>query len=101
MYNILKLVDTHPAHKNSDPNLEYENRKKYSDYLRATLSKSELGLLFYNCIRAVDGNYVNIKMTKLVGKYNLLKTLEDEELFQAADYTPQQQRTLFELMKSS
>lgn len=67
LYNILKLVE------NSD---FLDDRKLYTNLLRAQLSRYELALLFYNCI----SDYGNLKMSPLVKKYDLLKHLDENTL---------------------
>lgn len=67
LYNILKLVE------NSD---FLDNRKLYTNLLRAQLSRYELALLFYNCL----SDYGNLKMLPLVKRYDLLKHLDENTL---------------------
>ncbi len=61
LYHIIKYVDTS----------EIEDKKKYTNFVRAQLSNYELALLFYNCISS-QGNQT---FKPLVEKYALLKNL--------------------------
>lgn len=65
LYNIIKFVD----------NAEIENKKFYTNIIRAQLSVPELFLLFYNCIFFSD-----LKLKPLVEKYSILKHLDHEAL---------------------
>lgn len=67
LYSIIKFVD------NSE--LSDEEKKFYTNLVRAQLSKFELGSLFYNCL--LDEN---AKFLHLVKKYDLLECLEDTTL---------------------
>lgn len=62
LYSIIKFVDK--------SNLEDENKKIYTNIVRAQLSEHELGLLFYNCIYLDEAQE---KFLPLVKKYQLLK----------------------------
>jgi hypothetical protein len=64
LYNIIKFVDRSDG--------EFEQKKFYSNLVRAQLSDSELRLLFYNCLSkwGID------KFKPLVEKFALLKTLD-------------------------
>ncbi|EMI4304099.1 putative phage abortive infection protein [Vibrio vulnificus] len=72
VYQILKYVDKSTV----------EDKKFYSNLLRAQLSDYELGLLFYNCISDLG----NSKFKVLVGKYSFfehlhrLSSIEDYEI---------------------
>ena len=52
-------------------------KKFYTNFVRAQLSSSELGLLFYNCL----GGYGNEKFKPLVEKYALLKNMPKRDDF--------------------
>jgi hypothetical protein len=71
LYNIVKFVDKS----------EIENKKLYTNLLRAQLSAPELLLLFYNCL-SVKGRE---KFKPLVEKYALLKTVPREQLVETSD----------------
>ena len=73
IYNIVKIVE-----KAEMPD---EEKKEYTNVLRAQLSKYELGLLLYNCM----SDYGKEKMLPLVIKYNLLKHVEDDVLLAPDD----------------
>lgn len=64
LYNIIKFVDMSPI----------ENKKTYTNIVRAQLSSYELFFLFYNCL----GEMGREKFHPLIEKYALLKTLPDE-----------------------
>jgi len=64
LYNIIKFVDK------SDIN----DKKFYTNLVRAQLSSNELRLLFYNCLSI----YGNEKFKPLIEKYALLKNMEDD-----------------------
>ncbi len=66
MYNIIKFI-----HKSN-----IEDKRLYSNLLRAQLSVNELTLLFYNCLSDMG----NKKFKSLVEKYALLKSLPKEML---------------------
>lgn len=66
LYHIIKFV------KNSD----IEEKKTYTNIVRAQLSTFELALLFYNCL-SDNGNR---KFKPLVEEYNLVKNLPKEVL---------------------
>ncbi|PKO30811.1 MAG: hypothetical protein CVU36_07890 [Betaproteobacteria bacterium HGW-Betaproteobacteria-9] len=71
IYNILKFVDS--------GFITDEQKKFYTNLVRAQLSKYELGLLFYNCL----SRYGREKFLPLVVKYRLLKHLENGVLSNA------------------
>jgi hypothetical protein len=83
VYNIIKFVD--------NSSLSAEEKKFYTNLVRAQLSKYELGLIFYNCI----SRYGKDKFMPLVIKYNLLKHLEDDVLRDKSD------RIILEQIKSN
>lgn len=62
LYNIVKFV------KNS----EFEEKKLYTNMIRAQLSSFELGLLFYNCLSEMGKE----KFKPLVEEFGLLKNLD-------------------------
>lgn len=67
LYNILKLVEKSDF---------IDDRKLYTNLVRAQLSRYELALLFYNCLSDLG----NAKMSPLIKKYDLLKHLDESTL---------------------
>lgn len=67
LYNILKFVDQSSV----------DEKRMYTNLLRAQLSSYELCLLFYNCLSEMGSD----KFKPLIEEYSLLKTLPDELLF--------------------
>ena len=65
IYNVIKFVDLSL--------LPEQEKKFYTNLVRAQISKPELGPLFYNCV----SHYGNERFLPLVLKYRLLKHLED------------------------
>lgn len=64
LYNLLKFVDA----------TKYINNKKfYTNLVRAQLSRYELALLFYNCLSSFGED----RMASLVKRYSILKHLEE------------------------
>ena len=63
LYHTLKLIKEESI---------IENKKRYSNLLRAQLSSYELGLLFYNCL----GEYGNEKFYPLIEDFDFLKNLD-------------------------
>ncbi len=76
LYNIIKFID----------GSNVDDKKTYTNLLRAQLSDYELLLLFYNCLS--DMGYEKFK--PLVEKYSLLKALPDEAINH-----PEEQKTLY------
>jgi hypothetical protein len=70
LYNIIKFVDNAPI----------ENKKFYTNLVRAQLSADELSLLFWNCLSQLGKG----RFKPLVEKYALLKTLPDRPYFPGA-----------------
>jgi hypothetical protein len=66
LYNMVKFVD----------GSEVENKKRYTNLIRAQLSSFELLMLFYGCLGEQSGE----KFKVLVERYALLKMLRREEL---------------------
>jgi hypothetical protein len=66
LYNIIKFVDRS----------EIEEKRVYTNLVRAQLSSHELLLLFYNCLTHLG----NEKFKPLVETYSLLKNMPDEDL---------------------
>ena len=71
VYNIVKFVD------NSDS----DDKKFYTNLLRAQLSSMELILLFYNCLSYLG----NEKFKPLIEKYALLKNVSQRHLIREDD----------------
>lgn len=72
LYNIIKLID----------NTELEDKRLYTNLVRAQLSSYELLLLFYNTLSDMG----NEKFKPLVEEYSLLKTLPKNELINEQDH---------------
>lgn len=68
LYNIFKFID----------NSNIENKKFYSNLVRAQLSNHELVILFYNCF----SKYGNNKFLPLAKKYSLFKNMPTSILIQ-------------------
>lgn len=66
LYTILKFIDQNAW-------LGKEEQYKYATFLRATLSRYELVMLYYN-------GFFHVKMKKLMEKYHLLNNLRTELL---------------------
>ena len=69
LYNTVKFVDQHKFIK------EFEDKKTYTNLIRAQLSSNELGLLFYNCLSDRGA-----KFKHLVEKYALLEDMDFRKL---------------------
>jgi len=67
LYNIMKFIDRSPM----------EDKRFYSNLLRAQLSNYELVLLFYNCLSV----YGRDKFKLLVEEYGLLKNMPKQLIF--------------------
>jgi folate-dependent tRNA-U54 methylase TrmFO/GidA len=70
LYHAIKFV------KNS----ELEDKRRYTSLVRATLSQSELTLLFYNCLSPVGQ-----KFKPMVEEFGLLKNLDHRLLMDSED----------------
>jgi hypothetical protein len=68
LYNVIKYVDR--------SSLKNDERRVYTNVVRAQLSSYELLLLFYNCL----SQYGKEKFGPLVVNYHLLKTVGDNKL---------------------
>lgn len=66
LYNILKFINKSKV----------DNKKDYSNFLRAQLSSQELILLFYNCL----SDKGNEKFKPLIEKFQFLKNLPKDSL---------------------
>jgi hypothetical protein len=69
LYNLIKFVDRSST-------LTYEEKRVYTNIVRAQLSSYELLLLFYNCLSICGRD----KFKGLVEKYHLLKWVPGEKL---------------------
>lgn len=74
LYNIIKLID----------NSEVEDKRLYTNLVRAQLSSFELLLLFYNALSEMGSE----KFKPLIEKYSLLKTLPRKQLINPEDHIP-------------
>lgn len=67
LYHIIKFVEES----------QIEDKKRYTNFVRAQLSAGELALLFYNCLSELG----NEKFQPLIEKYSLLKNMDYGLLF--------------------
>lgn len=67
LYHIVKFVD----------NSDLENKKTYTNFVRAQLSSFELVLIFYNCLSDKGSE----KFKPLVEEYSLLKNMNTDLVF--------------------
>lgn len=67
LYNIISFIDE----------AKIKNKEIYSDLVRGMLSRNEVYLLFYNCL----SDYGKNKMKPLVIKYNLIKYIDTESIY--------------------
>lgn len=67
LYHIIKFVEES----------QIEDKKRYTNFVRAQLSVGELALLFYNCL----SEFGNEKFKPLIEKYSLLKNMDYGLLF--------------------
>ena len=74
LYNIVKFVD----------NSQLENKKLYTNLIRAQLSSYELALLFYNSLSDMGFE----KFKPFIEKYSLLKTVPKNALINPPDHLP-------------
>jgi hypothetical protein len=72
LYNIFKFIE----------NSELEDKRLYTNLVRAQLSSNELTLLFYNALSEKG----NKKFKPLIEKYSLLKTLPNNALLNSTDH---------------
>ncbi|MCB9257581.1 MAG: putative phage abortive infection protein [Chitinophagales bacterium] len=73
LYHIIKYIDKS----------EIENKKTYTNFVRAQLSSHELALIFYNCLT----EYGNDKFKPLIEKYSLLKNMNKGLVFNSNHLT--------------
>lgn len=62
LYHIIKFIDES----------KINNKKRYTNFVRAQLSAGELALLFFNCLTELG----NEKFKPLIEKYSLLKNMD-------------------------
>lgn len=72
MYNIVKFVDNSPV----------ENKRLYTNLVRAQISSFELALLFYNSLSDMGRE----KFKPLIEEYSLLKTVPRKVLLNPSDH---------------
>jgi hypothetical protein len=72
LYNIVKLVDSS----------DMENKRFYTNFLRAQLSSFELTLLFYNSLSDLGRE----KFKPLIEKYSLLKNVPKNEILNSSEH---------------
>lgn len=71
LYNIVKFVDSSSA----------ENKRIYTNLVRAQLSKYELAILLYNCVSDKGSD----KFLPLVKRYDLLKMVPEDDLIESRE----------------
>ena len=76
LYHVIKFVKESDALKNADPAIEYNNRRRYTSLVRATLSQFELALLFYNGL-SDNGE----KFKPLIEEFGLLENFNRNDLY--------------------
>lgn len=81
LYHIIKFVDTS----------EIDDKKKYTNFVRAQLSSYELVFVFYNCLT----KFGEEKFKPLVERYSLLKNLNTDLLFQDDTLTSKYDKNAF------
>jgi len=73
LYHIIKFIDES----------DMDNKKRYTNFIRAQLSAGELILLFYNCL----SDYGKGKFKPLIEKYSLIKNLNTELVINSSHVT--------------
>jgi len=76
LYHVIKFVKETEALKNADAAIEYNNRRRYTSLVRATLSQFELALLFYNGL-SDNGE----KFKPLIVEFGLLENFDRDALY--------------------
>ena len=71
LYNTIKFVDEHEFFDNKT----FKHNKLYTNLIRAQLSSTELGLLFYNCQTNRGSKFIH-----LVERYSLFEDMDFEQL---------------------
>lgn len=64
VYNVLKFID--------NSSLDFESKKQLVNFLKSSLSQTQLGLIFFNCIFGVG----ELKFKPLIEKYGLFDNLD-------------------------
>lgn len=82
LYNLVKFV-----HEN-----EIENKKFYTNLIRAQLSTFELVMLFYNCLSSFGSE----KFKPLIEKYNFLQNICKNQIVNAEIFFPLYKKEAFE-----
>ena len=67
LYHIIKFVDKS----------EIDNKKRYTNFVRAQLSSHELALIFYNCLSV----YGSEMFKPYIERYSLLKNMNKDLIF--------------------
>ena len=70
LYHIIKFVDQ----------ADTDNKKRYTNFVRAQLSSNELVILFYNCLTS----FGKTKFKPLIQEYSLLKNMNKTLVFNQA-----------------
>jgi hypothetical protein len=81
LYNIVKFVDRS----------QIEDKRTYTNLIRAQLSSHELLMLFYNCLTHIGEE----KFKPLLEKYSLLKNMPHEELLDESHIRWYERRAFF------
>ncbi|RJE71495.1 putative phage abortive infection protein [Reichenbachiella sp. MSK19-1] len=81
LYHIIKFIDQS----------DIENKKRYTNFVRAQLSSGELAIIFYNCL----SDYGNKKFKPLIERYSLLKN-RDQGLLLNVDHEGEYEKEAFE-----
>lgn len=81
LYNIVKFVD----------NSSVEDKRLYTNLVRAHLSSFELALLFYNSLSDLGRD----KFKPLIEKYSLLKTVPRKHLINSPDHLPLYEKSAY------
>jgi hypothetical protein len=76
LYHLFKFVKDAESLKHSDGKIEYQNTRRYTSLVRATLSQFELGLLFYNCASKLGSE----RFKPIVEEFGLLKNFNTDGL---------------------
>jgi len=71
LYNVIKFVH----------NSSIENKKDYTNIVRAQLSGQEVLVIFYNCIYFSDSKFI-----PLIEEYSLLKHIPKSEIGSSIDF---------------
>lgn len=80
-YTILNFIDKSSAFDDDNPDVAHNNKYQYAKILRATLSRYELVLLYYNGLSDVG----NEKLKPLLERYSMLKNINENFLALSKD----------------